>query len=104
MFHFSSQFQKASLCSCSFRDAGPLAAAPFREGSGLPLFTEDLRASGGGVRLHDTPKAILALATHPLPARMRTRTTLLRRAQICTHPEGWLQKDACPHLSLGSRG
>lgn len=36
-----------------------LAAAPIREGSGLPLFTEDLRVSGGGVRLHDTPKAIL---------------------------------------------
>lgn len=79
MFHFGSQFQKSSLCSCSFRDAGPLAAAPIREGSALPLFTEDLRVSGGGVRLHDTPKAILVLATHPLPAWMGTRTTLLRR-------------------------
>lgn len=91
MFHFVSQFQKkkSSLCSCSFRDAGPLAAAPFREGSGLPLFTEDLRVSGGGVRLHDTPKAILALATHPLPARMRTQDhPAEKRAQVCTHPRG----------------
>lgn len=31
------------------------------------------------MRLDDTPKAILALATHPLQARVRTRTALMRR-------------------------
>jgi hypothetical protein len=51
-----------------------------RAASGLPLFTEDFRVSGGGVRLHDTPKAILhPLTAHPFPAWRRTRTTLLRR-------------------------